>query len=55
MHAFNLKIIDAVAPESYSDKVKAYFQSWRKLEEVGITPQIIANYDQEKNNFCTGF
>jgi len=55
MQAFQYKVINAVAPESYSDKVKAYFHTWRQPEEIGITPQIIANYDQKKNNFCTGF
>lgn len=53
MKAFELEIIKSVAPETLFEKFKTAYTSYQTPTEIGLTPRLIANYDQAKNNFCT--
>lgn len=55
MQAFQLKIIESVAPETLFEKFKTAYKTYQIPQEVGLTPKVIANYDQAKNNYCTAF
>lgn len=55
MQALKIETITGVAPLSYYEQIRTHFSRALQLDGLGITAKILGNYDQGKNNFCTGF